>query len=120
MPKEKLFSITANDCEWDYFRGSGKGGQHRNKKDTCVRCTHRLSGAVGEGKEYKSQKQNKRAAFKRMANSKEFNNWVKREVARISGAEDAARRYAEREVNSDRIKVEVKQNGKWIKDKEGL
>jgi len=25
---------------WDFQRGSGKGGQHKNKTDTCVRLTH--------------------------------------------------------------------------------
>jgi hypothetical protein len=47
--KEVLFKVTADDCRWDYYRGSG----------------------------------------------------------------DAAKAYAEREIKSDRIRVEVKKDGKW-------
>ena len=45
--RELLFSVTADDCEWDYYNGTGKGGQNRNKRATCVRVRHRASGAVG-------------------------------------------------------------------------
>ena len=46
--KEILFSVTANDCDWEYLRGTGPGGQKRNKTETKVRCIHRASGATGE------------------------------------------------------------------------
>ncbi|MBD3261001.1 MAG: peptide chain release factor-like protein [Candidatus Altiarchaeales archaeon] len=74
--KRRWFSITAKDCEFQTYRGSGKGGQHRNKTDSAVRCIHPPSGAVGTCEEHKEQKQNKRTAFKRMAESKEFQSWI--------------------------------------------
>ena len=46
--REKLFTLTAKNFRWDYFRGSGKGGQKRNKTSSGVRCTHEESGAVGQ------------------------------------------------------------------------
>lgn len=65
--KELLLSVTLKDCDVQTKRGSGKGGQNRNKRDTAVRIVHRASGAVGESQEERSQLQNKKRAFLRMA-----------------------------------------------------
>lgn len=62
-----LFSVTLKDCEVQTFRSGGKGGQNQNKRDTGVRIIHRASGARGEARDERSQLQNKRLAFKRMA-----------------------------------------------------
>ena len=69
--KKLLFSVTAKDCRWDYYRGSGKGGQKRNKTSSAVRCTHTASGAVGKAEDTDSQVKNKKLAFTRMAKSNE-------------------------------------------------
>ena len=34
------FFLNEKELRWDFQRGSGKGGQHKNKTDTCVRLTH--------------------------------------------------------------------------------
>lgn len=86
-PKEVLFSVTAADCRWDYFRGTGKGGQKRNKTESGVRCTHLDSGAVGQSDDTRSQHKNKRTAFKRMAASAQFKSWHRRQVAKHLGEE---------------------------------
>lgn len=52
---EKIFSVTLKDCVVETKRGSGKGGQNRNKRDTAVRIVHLPSGAVGESQEQRSQ-----------------------------------------------------------------
>ncbi len=70
--KEKILSVTLKDCDVQTKRGTGKGGQNRNKRDTAVRIVHRASGAVGESQEERSQLQNKRRAFRRMAESEKF------------------------------------------------
>lgn len=116
--KDLLFSVTADDCEFEYYRGSGSGGQKKNKTSSAVRCRHKLSGAVGQCQEGRSQKLNKRTAFKRMAESKEFNAWIKVHVARLNGAEGHAKAYADKEINSDRVRVEVKKDGKWVLESE--
>jgi protein subunit release factor A len=64
---ERVLSVTLKDCRVDTFRCSGHGGQNVNKRDTGVRIVHEPSGAVGESREERSQLQNKRTAFKRMA-----------------------------------------------------
>ena len=85
MDKEKLFSVTAKDIKWEYYRASGNGGQNRNKRDTAVRCTHEPSGAIGNAADERSQNQNKKLAFRRMVNSKKFQDWLIFEAARITG-----------------------------------
>lgn len=114
MPQKLLFSVTASDCLWDYYRGSGKGGQHRNKKDTAVRCTHHPSGAVGQAQDERSQRQNKKRAFRRMAESKKFQQWAKIRAAHITGNEAEAKRRVDQAMSPANLKVEVKQNGKWV------
>jgi protein subunit release factor B len=74
--KKRWFSITAKDCTFQTYRGSGKGGQKRNKTDSAVRCIHPPSQAVGSAEENTTQKLNKRAAFKRMAESDKFQAWL--------------------------------------------
>jgi protein subunit release factor B len=48
-------------------RGSGPGGQHRNKNFTGMRIKDKQTGLVSEATEHKSQEQNKRAAFLRLS-----------------------------------------------------
>ena len=115
--RELLFSVTAKDCEWEYFRGSGKGGQKRNKTSNGVRCQHIASGAVGRATDGRSQRHNKELAFRRMFETKEFQRWIKIRVAQIAGEETEARRYADREISSGKnIRIEVKKDGKWTEE----
>lgn len=74
--KRKWFSVTKNDCIWTYYRGSGSGGQKRNKTENAARCFHKPSGAVGCAEDTRSKDKNKQLAFKRMAESKEFQSWL--------------------------------------------
>ena len=43
-PQEHEVKIDKRDLEESFTRGSGPGGQHRNKKDTCVLLKHKPSG----------------------------------------------------------------------------
>lgn len=72
MTRTRILSVTIHDCEVQHFRSGGKGGQNQNKRDTGTRVIHRPSGARGESREERSQLQNKRKAFVRMAQSREF------------------------------------------------
>ena len=82
MERKLLFSVTKDDCDWGTFTSGGAGGQHQNRIRSGVRCRHRASGAVGEARDTRSQLINKRAAFRRMVESKEFIAWHKIEVVR--------------------------------------
>jgi len=109
MPREHLFSVTAKDCHWEYFRGSGPGGQKRHKTSSGVRVTHPPSGAVGRATETRSQRQNRKLAFRRMAESGEFQAWVKLQACRTVDVD----RKVEEAMAPKNLKVEVKQDGKW-------
>lgn len=114
MTKEILFSVTASDCRWDYFRGSGKGGQKRNKTSSGVRCTHIVSGAVGQSDDTRSQHTNKRIAFERMINTDTFKMWHRLECARRMGDEMKIRDAVNEAMKPWNIHEEIQVNGKWI------
>lgn len=63
------FSVTRKDLHIQYFRGSGPGGQHRNKRDTACRITHVPTGAVAWSEKFKSQHRNRKEAFLKLAES---------------------------------------------------
>lgn len=60
--------LTAKDFKVEWYSGTGKGGQHRNKHANCCRITHIASGLTGIGTESRSRVQNQRRAFQRLAN----------------------------------------------------
>jgi len=109
--KEKLFSVTKKNLTLEYFNGTGKGGQHRNKHANCCRCKHPPSKAVGVCQEHRSKEQNTKEAFRRMADSVLFRKWIKIEVARTTGMLDEINEIVDKEI--ERVKVEVKEEGKW-------
>ena len=59
-------TVRKEDFEITTYRGSGAGGQHRNKTDSAVRLKHIPTGNVTQSEEHKKQGQNKKAAFRRM------------------------------------------------------
>ena len=115
--KEILFSVTANDCEWSYTKGTGSGGQKKNKTSSAVHCMHRPSGAHGYSEASRSQLDNKREAFVKMANSKEFKEWHKMETMRRNGQMAVIDAIVEREVKKFKIEVHDEQ-GRWTQVKE--
>lgn len=69
LPKyvaEKLIGTSKKDLRVQFFRASGKGGQHRNKTDTACRMTHIATGISAESTDSRSQSENKWAAWKKL------------------------------------------------------
>ena len=54
LPIDELLA----DCRVDRTRGSGPGGQHRNKTETAIVITHLPTGVRGEASERRSQGEN--------------------------------------------------------------
>lgn len=55
-------------CRIDQFRGSGPGGQKRNKTSNAVRIVHLPSGIEAMGTEYRSLAENRLHAIRRLRN----------------------------------------------------
>lgn len=105
-PREKqlLFSVTAKDCTFIDKRGSGKGGQKKNKTSSAIQCMHEPSGAMGEAEDHREQSLNRRLAFKRMAESIEFQTWAKLKADVICGDVE----IEENDDNGKRVKRKVR------------
>jgi hypothetical protein len=53
-------------CRWEAFRGSGPGGQKRNKTSSAVRMTHIPTGIAVIAGESRSQAENRARALRRL------------------------------------------------------
>jgi len=62
-PSEHEVKIDPRDLEESFTRGSGAGGQHRNKTDTCVLLTHKPSGITVRVDGGRSQHINRQTAL---------------------------------------------------------
>ena len=111
--KELLFSITKKDFIIEPYKGSGAGGQHRNKTMSCVRMRHPESGAEAIGTEHREQSRNRKAAFRTLVDSKKFKAWYKRKVAEllmdkrdIERIEEKINRLVDESMKPENIKIE--------------
>lgn len=111
--KEIIFTLTKKDFEVQTFRAGGKGGQHQNKRDTGVRIIHRPSGAVGESRSERSQHQNKKLAFQRLANNKKLKVWINKTVFELSEGKSIEEKVEE-SMEAEHLKIEIKDlKGRW-------
>ena len=83
--KRLLFSITMKDLEMQTFSVGGHGGSGKDTSNSGVRLIHHASGAVGEGREHRSNTANRREALVKLANHPKFKAWHKVECARRMG-----------------------------------
>lgn len=109
MSRELVTSVTLADCEVQTFRSGGKGGQNQNKRDTGVRVIHHPSGARGESREERSQLQNKKAAFRRMAESPQFRYWAHIQT----GQYETDEAYLKRQLRPENLRVELRGPTGW-------
>lgn len=66
-PDDEALRKLLAECDVETYRGSGPGGQHRNRRDSAVRLTHRPTGIVVTATERRSQHQNRAVALERLA-----------------------------------------------------
>lgn len=55
--------LTEDQFTFEWYSGTGKGGQHRNKHQNCCRCIHTPTGTQANGTGSRSREDNKRAAY---------------------------------------------------------
>ncbi len=65
-PRRLDAEAVQQDCDEEFVRAGGPGGQHRNRRETGVRLTHRPTGIVVMATERRSQVANRRLALERM------------------------------------------------------
>jgi peptide chain release factor 1 len=112
--KELLFSITKKDFEIDYFSGTGKGGQYRNKHQNCVRLFHRDSGVRTTGQSNRERIANTREAFNNLVKHPKFIVWHTRKVKEILDGKNIEQKVDESMVDKN-LKVECRnENGNWM------
>jgi protein subunit release factor A len=83
--KKLLFSVTMKDLDMQTFSVGGHGGSGKDTSNSGVRLIHRDSGAVGEGRENRTNTLNRQSALRKLAETKEFKIWHKAECARRMG-----------------------------------
>src|SRR3990167_7977023 len=103
--RKPILTLTRDHFRVDTLRGSGPGGQNRNKRETAVRITHIASGASSYCDEEREQLQNKRRAFDRLHKHPRFRAWLRQKLAEIDRGpvED----WVAKQVLEDKIKWEV-------------
>jgi protein subunit release factor B len=117
--KKLLFSLSKakGDFRVQPYKGSGNGGQKKNKTMSACRIYHDASGAVAQSEEERSFFQNRKIAFKRLIESDIFQKWHKVQAATIMGAFAGIEDEVNRDMRSKNLKVEILQDGKWIETK---
>ncbi len=59
-------SPNSTDIRFEYFSGTGKGGQHRNKHQNCVRAIHTRSGISETCQAHRERSKNEREAMENL------------------------------------------------------
>lgn len=111
--KTLLFSVTATDCDWSFTRGTGAGGQKKNKTSSAVHCTHRLSGAHAFCQDSRSQVLNRTTAFVRMTQTLRFKTWHQMEIQKRMGITRQIDDYVAEQMKH--VVIEQKVDGLWVK-----
>lgn len=107
--RKPVLTLTRKDFRIEYFRGSGAGGQNRNKRDTACRVVHTASGAASECQEERSANQNFRIAFERLAEKPRFKMWLSGALMDHAAVDLAVAAAAQPE----NIRTEVQVDGRW-------
>lgn len=95
------------------FKGSGNGGQKRNKTMSACRITHPASGTVSECQEERSFDQNKKKAFARLLEKESFKKWHKLEYLRRSGEMAIIEEQVNKSMALKNLKIDGVIDDKW-------
>jgi protein subunit release factor B len=113
MAKELAFSITKKDFRFDYFRAGGPGGQNQNKRDTACRITHIESGISAESREYRTQLENKQAAFRKLTSKPQFRAWINQQLNGLF--KESPEEVVEKQMARDNLLIECRDaDGSWV------
>lgn len=85
--------VTDDQFRFEWYSGTGKGGQHRNKHQNCCRCIHEPTGITANGTSSRSRDDNKRAALS-VCKSRVSNHFHK-DTDRFQAGNERIRTYHE-------------------------
>lgn len=120
MTRIKVFSVGIGDCRVECIASTGgAGGQNKNRRHTAVRITHPPSGAVGFSADERDQLRNKRTAWRRMADTKEFTLWARLEVSRRVTGKTIDEQVDEL-MAPENLKIEYRRGDKWTETDDEL
>jgi protein subunit release factor B len=91
--RKLIFSASKKDFTIQTYVDSGPGGQNRNKNETGVRIIHNESGLYVECCETKSQRVNKKRAFRRLVDKLLAHYVPKRQKERNASGTEVVRVY---------------------------
>lgn len=114
--KQVLVRLTKKDFRIEWFSGSGKGGQYRNKHPNCCRIHHDASGTMAICQEHRDRPSNQRDAFKRLTDDPKFKAWLKLESLRVMGKDQEIKEKVESEIKNNTITEVKDENGNWVKE----
>ena len=116
MKREFLFSINKKDLKIDYFSGKGAGGQHRNRHKNCVRLYHKDSKTRVTGQSNKERRSNVKEALSNLVKHPNFKFWLNIRVYESDKQKKTVDELVDEMMNSFNIKVETKENGRWVEN----
>lgn len=120
--RTKLFTVDIADCKVDTFTVRGHGGAGKDTSNTGVRVTHEPSGSVGRSDKSRSQLDNKREAFVKMASDRLFRSWCRTKANQLltgKSIDDTVEELME----AKNFRFEVRgEGGKWeiVSSEEGF
>lgn len=79
--RELALSVTKKDLIIEPYKGSGAGGQHRNKTMSCCRIRHPESDVTVQACDERDFHRNRKTAFKRLCNHPKFKAWISRSLS---------------------------------------
>lgn len=95
--------LREGDLEITFFKGSGPGGQHKNKRETAVRVRHVPTGLTTTATEERSQARNREVALERLFEALEkLRRRRKRRVATRPTRASRERRLEAKKLRGDR------------------
>ncbi len=105
--RKKLFTVTMSDLREEFYRGSGNGGQKKQKTSSGVRLTHEPSGAQAESEAGRSQLQNRKDALEKLGKNPKFVNWCKAQASAIEEGYRGIERKLDALMADDNIATEI-------------
>lgn len=114
--RKLLFSLSKENGDFivQPFRGSGKGGQKRNKTASACRIIHPASGAISECQEERSFFQNRKKAFERLVNKEKFQKWLKQEIKIRTGERALMEAQVDAAMKPENLRIEHQNtDGTW-------